>query len=213
MAATYRRDTLELELERVDGGALWKQTRKAADRLVTATLVWPRPLVAERVAARPHRFDRNGLDLADRDWSERILFKENVEGPFGVVVQVSETLTAQEVKRISAALGAAVLRTAGNEAARLAAGPWLTTLARFPFTHLAGELSGIGKTPKVVAAGRITLLPGTPGPIDIELTVPEDIVRVQRVRTGGHSRTRRRTIHRRGDPAGTVRLKATYYRA
>ncbi len=212
MAVQYRRDTVELELKRIYGGGLWKQARKAVDRLVSVSLVWPRPLVAERVAARPHQFDRDGLNLEDRDWSERILFKENVEGPFGIVVQVSETLTAQQVAKITGALGAAVLQAAGSEAARLAAGPLLTSLARFPFTQLAGELSGFGKTPRVVASGRTTVIPGTPGPIDVDLTVPGDVVRVRRVRTGGRARTRREIIHRQGEPAGTVRLEATYYR-
>ncbi len=212
MATAYRRDTLELELESIHGDVFRPRLGTSVDRLVTVSLIWPRPLMAERVAIRTLRFEKDGLDLARQDWSERILFKENVEGPFGIVVQVSETLTAQALKRIIAGLGVSVLRTAGSEAARLASGPWLSTLARFPFAHLSGDLSGAAKTPQVVAAGRITLLPGNPGPIEIPLAVPEDIVHIRRARKGDATRTRRKTLHHKGAAAGTVRLNARYYR-
>jgi hypothetical protein len=55
--------------------------------------------MASRVAANPYRFEKDGLNLSDRDWSERILFKENVEGPFGVLVQVSGS--ASEAEKIA----------------------------------------------------------------------------------------------------------------
>ncbi len=208
----YRRDTLELTLEHVQGAESWAHQRAGAERLVMATLVWPRPLIAERVAARAYPFEKSKLDLAGRDWSERIFFKENVEGPFGLVIQVTEPLTAQELRRVTASLGDVLLKTTGTELARLAAGPWTATLARFPFTHLAGALSDAGKNPTIVAAGQTTILPGTPGPLEIPLSLPRDVTRVRRQRVGGRTRTRRETLHRKGDPAGTVRFDAVYYR-
>ncbi len=212
MAATYRRNTIELTFEGVQGGGPWATGKKDVDRLVTVTLVWPRPLVAERVAARSFRFQPPGLDLSGRDWSERILFKENVEGPFGLVVQISGSLTAREYKRVAAALGGGLLRAVGSEAAGVAIGPGLTSLARFPFTFLAGELSSAGNAPDVMAAGRITLEPGTNGLVEVPLEITEDIVRLHRIRRAGRTQTRRETTHRQGDPAGVVQLNAVYYR-
>ncbi len=212
MTESYRRDTLELTLEGVDGDGPLSGKRKPEERLITVTLIWPRPLIAERVAARPHFFAEGGLDLSGADWSDCVMFKENVEGPFGMVVQISEPLTSQQAARVIADLGSALVKTAGTEAARVAAGPWLASLARFPFSHLAGELSGVGKSPKVVAAGRMTLRPGLSGPVDIPLQVPDDVVRTRTVRTGGRSRSRRETLHRRGEPAGTVMFNSVYYR-
>ena len=208
---TYKRTALELTLESIRDGGPWATGTCTTERLVTATLVWPRPLVAGRVSAHTLAFRKDGLDMAGRDWSERILFKEQVEGPFGLVIQVSESLTAQRLARVTAAIGDALLRAAGSEAARVAVGPGLTSLARFPFTFLASELSGIGKTPTVVAAGRITIEPGTPGPIEVPLRVPEDVVRVHQTGRAGQSRPRREVIRRRDDPAGTVRLESVYY--
>lgn len=212
MAKRYPRDTLELTVEGMEDHCPRSLlNRNRAERLMIATLVWPRPLIAERIASRSFRFQPEGLDLSNRDWSERILFKERVEGPFGLIVQVTEPLSSRDLRRATAVLGQTLLKTAGSELARVAAGPWLTALARFPFTYLTGELSDAGKTPKIVAAGRRTLLPGASGPVEIPLLVPEDIVRTRRQRVGGRTRTRRETIARKGDPAGTVRLAATYY--
>lgn len=213
MPDAIRKDTIELSLTGIEGGPAWASGRKKTQRLVTVTLIWPRPLVAERVATRQYAFVKDGLDLSGRDWSETILFKENVEGPFGVVVQVSQPLTSQELSRITAAMGGALLRAAGSEAAALVSGPGLSSLARFPFNFLAGELSSIGKVPKIVAAGRITLRPARPGRVEIPLTVPEDIVRVRSVRIGGRTQSRRETTHRKGAAAGIAALDAVYYRS
>ncbi len=203
---------MELTLESVHGGLAWATGKRTTERLVTGSLIWPRPLVAGRVSAHTLPFAKDGLDMAGRDWSERILFKEQVEGPFGLVVQVSESITAQKLARVTAAIGDALLRAAGSEAARVAMGPGLTSLARFPFTFLAGELGGIGKAPTVVAAGRITLTPGEAGPIEVPLLVPEDVVRMRRVKRGGRMQNRREVTRRKDDPAGVVLLNAIYYR-
>ena len=129
----YPRGTVELALESVRGeGPLASGGARPTERLVTATLLWPRPLIAERVAVRTLAFERGGLDLSERDWTERILFKETVEGPFGLLLQVSEPLAATQVARLAAAFGAALLRTAGTEIGRLAANPWSATMVRFP---------------------------------------------------------------------------------
>ena len=213
MAATYRRNTLELHLCGIAGEGPWKRGSKRSERMVTVSLLWPRPLVASRVAVQTHTFTHAGLDLSDRDWSESVLFKENVEGPFGVVVQVSESMTAQQVSRLAGAIGDAVFRAAGSEAASVAVGPGLSALARFPFTFLAGEVSRLGKTAQVVAAGRITLVPGEHAvQIEVPLLVPEDVVRVGRSTRGGRTQTRRQTLHKAGDAAGVAQLKVAYYR-
>ncbi len=212
MADPYRRNTLELTLEGVTGDGPWGRSRGGSERLVTASLIWPRPLVAQRVSAHPLRFGQEGLEMAGRDWSEKVLFKEAVEGPFGLVVQISQTMTAQQLTRLAAALGDIALRAVGSEAGRLVDGSGLTSLARFPFTYLASQLSGVGKTPQVVAAGRMTLLPGERGAIDLPLVVPEDVVRVRRVRQAGRVQSRREVLHTSGDFAGVVHLRAVYYR-
>jgi hypothetical protein len=209
----YRRNTMEMRLQAIQGKGPWAQGGKISNRLVTVTLVWPRPLMASRVVAQTHSFTRDGLDVSGKDWSERILFKETVEGPCGVIVQVSESMTAQQLTRAAAAVGEAVLRAAGSAAASIAVGPGMTALARFPFSFLAGEISGLGKTAKVVAAGRITLVPGEHASVmEVPLQVPEDVVQLRRSTRGGRVQTRRETLHKAGDAAGTALLEVDYYR-
>lgn len=212
MGAQYRRNTVEMRLQSIEGEGPWSQGRKQSERIVTVSLIWPRPLVASRVAVQTHHFSREGLALAGWDWSERVLFKETVEGPFGVIVQVSQSMTAQQLTRVAVALGDAVLRAAGAEAARIAVGPGLSAMARFPFTYIAGELSGFGKTAKVVAAGRTTLLPGEAGTVEIPLAVPEDVVQQRGSTKAGRSQTRRETLHKQGEAAGKAILELEYYR-
>lgn len=212
MAVAYRRNVVEMSLNAIRGVGPWTRGGKPSKRVITVTLVWPRPLVASRVAVQTQTFSREGLEVAGQDWSERILFKETVEGPFGVIVQVSESLTAQQLAKVAGALGEGVLKAAGTEAARIAVGPGLTALARLPFTYLAGESSALGKTAKVVAAGRVTLMPGEPGVVEIPLVVPEDVVQVRRSKRAGRMQTRRETLHKQGEAAGLVRLDVGYYR-
>ncbi len=213
MAAIYKRNTLELTLEGVQCPEPWDaRQKKPVERLVTATLVWPRPLVAERVAARTFRFEGVGLNLDGRDWSERILFKENVEGPFGLVVQISSSLSTHAAQKLAASLGAGLLRAAGSEAAGIAVGPGLTSLARFPFTFLAGVIGDAVKTPSVTAAGRLTQEPGGDGVLEVPLVFQKDVAHVKRTRRAGRVQARREVIHRQGEPAGTVLLRAAYYR-
>lgn len=209
----YPRGTVELSLASIRGDGPLAGGARAVERLVTATLLWPRPLIAERNAARTFTFSPEGLDLHERDWTDRILFKETVEGPFGLVLQVTEGLTAAQVGKLAAAFGAAMLRTAGTELGRLAADPWSAALIRFPLQHLAGELGWVGKAPAVVAAGAVTLRPGHATPIDLPLSVPADITRVRRSGPPGRVRTRREIRHRANAPAGTARVDASYYRA
>jgi len=212
MAGKYQRDTMEMRMCAIQGEGPWRQGGRASERLVTVSLVWPRPLMAVRVAVQTHTFARDGFDVSGHDWSERILFKETVEGPFGVVVQVSESMTAQQLARVAGSIGEAVLRAAGAQAASIAVGPGLKALARFPFTFLAGEIANMGKVAKVVAGGRTTLLPGTAGTVEIPLFVPEDVVQTGQVTRGGRVQRRRKTLHKSGDPAGKVLLEIEYYR-
>ncbi len=212
MAERYRRNVLEMSLNAIRGAGPWMQGAKASGRVVTVTLVWPRPLVASRVAAQTQTFAREGLDVTGLDWSERILFKESVEGPFGVIVQISDSLTAQQLARVAGALGEVALKAVGTEAARIAVGTGVSALAKLPFTYLAGELATLGKSAKVVAAGRTTLIPGEPGVVEIPLVVPEDVVRVRRSKRAGRVQTRHETLHKQGEAAGSVLLDVGYYR-
>lgn len=212
MARKYSRNVVEMSLKAFSGPGPWGRGGKSSEHVVTATLVWPRPLVASRVAVQTQTFTRDGCQVGDMDWSERILFKETVEGPFGVIVQVSESLSSRQLASIAGALGTIFFKAAASEAARVAVGPGLRALAKFPFDYLADELSTLGQTPAVIAAGRTTLLPGAAGIVEIPLVVPDDIVKRRRITRGGRRQTSREILHKQGDSAGNAILSLDYYR-
>lgn len=211
MAKGYQRQTMEMSFVSIRGEGPWTRDTTGSERIVTVSLIWPRPLVASRVAVQTHAFSAKGCELQDMDWSESILFKEAVEGPFGVVVQVSDSLSAQQLARVAASIGEVALKAAGSEVASIAVGPGLRAMARFPFNYLADALSDVGKTAPVVAAGRVTLLPGKSTDMTIPLLVPEDIVKLRRRKHAGRVQRIRETLHRQGDPAGEASLTITYY--
>ncbi len=66
-----------------------KETRHA----VTASLVWPRLSVARKESALPCTLVKGAADLSSAPWHETVLFKESVEGTFGLKASVSEPLS------------------------------------------------------------------------------------------------------------------------
>ena len=90
--------TLEMMLDRVEVKTTGAR-RKDGRHMVIATLVWPRPLIAERVSAKTLGFEGNVVDLKKSDWITRIVFKERVDGPFGLELGVTEQMSDSEIAR------------------------------------------------------------------------------------------------------------------
>lgn len=202
----FKRISVEIRLNavRLDAGG-------DGERLLIATLVWPRPLIAERIASRPLKLESGRAAYDAADWSERILFKEQVEGPFGLVVRVTEPLSARAVARFLAQWGGALLRLAATESAKLAADPWSASLTRIPLQILAGDLGGAAKEPKIDAAGRITVPPGASGSVRVPLAAARNVYRVERRRVAGRSVTRRIRVAAESAPVGEAELELFPY--
>jgi hypothetical protein len=203
------RNTLEMSLSSV---RLEGSDPEAAERLVLATLLWPRPMISERISSRVLSFRDGAADLGDKDWTERILFKETVEGTYGLVVQVTEPMSAQQVARFFRQMGEALLKLTATEAGKQVSGFWLGALARIPLQILAGEVGDTGKGPKLAAAGRITLQPGESGNLQVPLQAVSDQYRTEVRRVGSRRITRRVKTVSAGDPAGDITLQADYYK-
>lgn len=203
------RNTLEMTLDTV---RLTAEEPESAERIVLATLLWPRPMISERVSSRVLTFRDGAADLAEKDWTERILFKETVEGTYGLIVQVTEPMSSGEVAKFFRQLGEALLKVSASEMAKLVSGPWLGALARIPLQILAEEVGAPGQGPKLAAAGRITLLPGEPGSLRIPLQTVRDQYRTETRRVGSRKITRRVKTASAGEPAGEIVLQADYYK-
>lgn len=180
------------------------------ERLRIATLIWLRPLIAERISSKPVKSVKGTLDLSGAAWSERILFKENVEGSFGLVLRVTEPLSETKIARFLAPWGAGLLRLAGTETGKLAGDPWSAALARIPLQLLAGELGNAAKEPTIVAAGRVTLRPGQSEILRVPLVSPRDRYRTETRRIAGRRSSRRIRIAAEHKPVGEVVLALEY---
>ena len=61
-------------------------------RLLTVDMVCPRASIAKKTAAKEVKFQRAKTDLKGQGWTERVMFREDVDGHFGLAVQLSEVL-------------------------------------------------------------------------------------------------------------------------
>jgi len=212
------RDILEVLLNRVElaehGG-----TRRAPTRhLVLVSLVWPRPTIAERTAVKDLALDGTAADLSGKSWTTRVLFKETVQGPLGIKVDVTAPVTESEVAEFLRFLGSSVLDLAGDELAGSIISPFLAGLVRVPARYAGKWITASGKKSlRIVASGHVDIGTEQPGgkdgaTVDVALVAPERIARVTRSASHGSVKTRRRTLLKKGDPNGRVLLGLRRYR-
>lgn len=203
----------QIEIARHGGGDTGDRTR----HLVRIILVWPRMAIANKTFLRAVVL-HNGVFRPDPDsWTDSVVFKEAVEGPFGVRVEVSDVLSESQWSEAVARLGHAVWTMAGAHIVDFAENPVTAMLWKAPFDGLARTVTAAAKTePRTVAAGRIDLQCESWKAIqqnrfEIEMQVPEDIVRVSRRRVGGKLQSRRTLVLKDGEPNGAVELVGRVY--
>ena len=211
--------TLEMMLDRVEV----KETgarRKDGQHMVIATLVWPRPLIAERVSAKTLGFEGNVVDLKKSDWITRIVFKERVDGPFGIELGVTEQMSDSEIADFFRFLGSSLMKLMGSEAEDMMASSLGGGLIKIPFQFLGNFISDLGdKGPKIIARGSICLHAeetwkeenAETKTFQVPLTAPETIYKVTRTRRHGEMQSRRRTILKAGDDNGIIEFTGKVY--
>ena len=221
---------LEMLLNRVEV----KETgarRNSGQHMVIATLVWPRPRIAERVSAKTLAFEKNVLDLKKADWISRIVFKELIDGPFGIELGVTERMSDSEVADFFKFLGSSLMKLMGNEAEDMMTSSLTGGLVKIPFQFLSKFISDIGdKGPKIIASGSLCLHTeetwNPPSPkgsggtrkkntetktFKVPLTAPEKIYKVTRTRRHGRMQTRRRTLLKAGEENGVIEFTGKVY--
>ena len=211
--------TLEMMLDRVEV----KETgarRKDGQHMVIATLVWPRPLIAERVSAKTLGFEGNVVDLKKSDWITRIVFKERVDGPFGIELGVTERMSNSEVAEFFRFLGSSLMKLMGNEAEDMVTSSFAGGLIKIPFQFLGNFISDLGdKGPKMIARGSICLHAEETWKekntetktFKVPLTAPDTIYKVTRTRRHGEMQSRRRTILKAGEENGMIEFAGKVY--
>ncbi|MCK5849574.1 MAG: hypothetical protein KAH23_01570 [Kiritimatiellae bacterium] len=214
---------LEVLLDRVEV----KKTnarRKKGRHMVIATLIWPRPMIAERISVKTLDFEDNIINLKKSNWIARIMFKEKVEGPFGIEFNVTERMSDSEITKFLQFLGSSLMKLAGNEAKDLMTSSLAGGLVKIPFQHLDKFISKLGdKGPKIIANGSLVLhSEDTWNPssrknsaavksFKVALTAPEIITQVTRTRRHGEIQSRRRTIMKAGEDNGIINFTGKVY--
>jgi len=186
--------------------------------MVTAGLVWPRSTIAERVAIKTLDFEDNTADLSRSDWTSRVLFKETVQGPFGLELSVTEHLSNDQVREFVKFMGSSVLKLTGAEAGDLVESSMGAGLVKLPFQYLGKLVAGSSrKSAGVVGAGTVDLCADGGWKVnevvrvEIPLVTPETIYMTARTRKHGELSSRRRTLLKAGRENGVAVLTARVY--
>lgn len=189
-----------------------------ARRLVIATLVWPRPRIANRVSVKALDFQNNAADLTKSTWTEKILFKESVLGPFGLQVGVTDHVTEAKAAEFLAFMGSSLFKLVGAEAKKMMAASFEGGLIKLPFEYLGKLIAASGsKDPKIPNLGMVDLDPSKiwgkkkSARIEIPLKALLPIYRMGRSKRGKGNRTKRQLIVKAGQVNGSVVISGKLY--
>ncbi|MFC1462456.1 hypothetical protein ACFLQU_02515 [Verrucomicrobiota bacterium] len=213
-----KRQILELTLEKLSLEVTGARKNANSVHVVTVGLIWPRPAIAEKLAVKVLDVAGKSCSLARKPWVERILFKETVEGPFGVELTVSEPVSDRQVADFMRFMGSAMFKLAASEVADLVVNPLAGALTGTPLRYLSKEISSSGKkAPRIIAAGSVDLRAedlvrhGKNSPVKLRLRTEEGVHSVVRTRKHGKSSVRKTTLLEAGQPNGEAVLGARLY--
>ena len=119
-------------------------------RLVTVDLICPRSSIAKKTAAKEVKFQKAKADLKGQGWTERIMFREDVEGHFGLAVQLSEVLDDEWFEKFLRATAKIALKEFRDVVQQYTVG--ISDIASAPIDALA-QLEGTYPGPRTVAQG------------------------------------------------------------
>lgn len=203
--------TVEITL---DGVEIAETGSDKADtrHLLSVTLVWPRLAIAKKAATQVVNLEKGRVQLETPDWCDAILFKETVQGRFGVAVTLSEVLTDETLEAFLRFFGQGALTLASRHVDDWA-GP-IGILAASPLQFAAKQVGKTGQPPAPLVEGKLFLDTGDWSNLksdfvtEIPLAAAQDIVELRRRTTGTHktSRTVRKVKLARGEPNGSLRL-------
>lgn len=192
--------------------------RKDGRHMVMVSLVWPRPRIAERVSVKTIDIEKGSVDLRKAKWMDRVVFKELINGPFGMKIGVTERVTESQFAEFLRYMASSVLKVAGGEAEDMIVNAVLGGIVEVPFEFLAKMLSKSGKDgPKVIASGSLDLhseetwKKNGSKQFKVPLTAPETIYKVTRSRREGTFQTRRRKLMEAGTDNGIIVFTGKVY--
>lgn len=188
-------------------------------RLAEFRLVYPRPTLAQKTSSKTLELD--GAQVLKPDfatWTGGILFKEPVQGTFGMEFSLSDRVSDKDLEGAASAAGASLLRLLGDALADAAGIKALNSFIDFPVAGLAKAVTGKAATVKTAAWGAIdveaaayaTLKPGEAMTLTIPILAAHDVVEERRraTKTQG-DRVSRKVVARADSSVGAVNVRLT----
>lgn len=179
-----------------------RQGDAGAENIVMVGLIWPRPMIDLRTAAKSLRVeDGRPAVFHDRPFHEKILFKEIVGGPFGITIEVTERKSPGVIAQFLASIASDIVNAA------FPMPPTSETFRRIVHAGVSGVGQRVRATPKEtilrIAFGHAMIDPltATSGKLDIPLFAPDTIG------ASGAARSRRPPLLTKGQPNGRAILK------
>ena len=132
------------------GGLVLQPHLVKSSRLITVDMICPRSSIAKKTAAKEVAFRKAKADLKGEGWTQRVMFREDVEGHFGLAVQLSEILDDEWFEKFLRATVKIALKEFRDLAKTYTVG--ISDIASAPIDALA-QLEGTYPGPKTVAQG------------------------------------------------------------
>ena len=126
-------------------------------RLVTVDLVCPRATIARKTVAKEVKFQKAKADARGLCWTERVMHREDVDGHFGLAVQLSEVLDDEWFEKFLRATAKIALKEFRDLAKSYTVG--ISDIASAPIDALA-QMEGTYPGPKTVAQGVLDVTEG-----------------------------------------------------
>lgn len=212
--ATAKKD-LEILVESItlDPGVFSGKSRRIAD----FKIVCPRLSIAQKTSSKV-------LSVADgkvvkpewTTWTDRILFKESVQGTFGLELSFSERVSEKDLENAVSSSASTLVKLFGDLAANALGIRALNAFAELPANGLSKLLSGSSYSTKTIATGAAdipgevygVLKAGEGTSLSVPLVASRDIVKEKSRSTKTRSNVvSRQVVVREGDKVGEVTLR------
>ena len=159
-------------------------------RLVTVDMICPRATIAKKTAAKEVKFQKAQADVKGQCWTERVMHREDVDGHFGLAVQVSEVLDDEWFEKFLRATAKVALKEFRDMMQKYTVG--ISDIASAPSDALA-QLEGTYPGPKTVAQGVLDVTEEMLPAAGRAVTVEVPLHRPKFAKTIGHVKLEIRT--------------------
>lgn len=168
----------------IDGIVLQPHLVKTT-RLVTVEMVCPRAAIAKKTVAKEVKFRKAKADVRGQGWTERILHREDVDGHFGLAVQLSEVLDDEWFEKFLRTTFKIALKEFRSLAQKYTVG--IDDIASAPLDALA-QMEGTYPGPKTVAQGVLDVTDEMMPDVGQSVFVEVPLHRPKFTKTVGHVR-------------------------